>query len=199
MFYPNVFPNRIKTIFSAESHIPLQRNDIAEIKNLLHQLGILLYSDQNSTVYILASSNILNSSILHSAVLTFNLNPALRNQVLDTHDVDKRDGFPLNFLTARYVVICTPIQYHLRPEDQRIIGVLAECVLKRENIGKSYKQLPYVFLLDNGVKAFIYEKFKPLEQADINSLAELFNAYYPDRNYLYKTTKKSLVNEYGFK
>jgi len=112
----------------------------------------------------------------------------MESQILNTHDVDKRDGFPSKFLTARYIVVAYPIQYHLRPEDQRVVGTLAEFIMDGGNIGISYKQLPYEFALDKGVRVYIYEKVRPFKKTDIDSLSELFRKHYPDREYLYKIT-----------
>ncbi|MFB0528001.1 MAG: hypothetical protein ACETVT_03895 [bacterium] len=70
-------------------------------------------------------------------------------QILPTHNVDERGGFPSEFLTARYVVVAYPIQYHSRLEGQRVVGTLAEFIVDGGNIGTSYKQLPYEFALDN--------------------------------------------------
>ncbi len=168
-------------------HYPIVRNDIDEIKRLLNVLEDLL-SDPCDRVYVLSSSGILNSSILRQAHLSLKCDRKIERQVLNTHDVDKRDGFPSKFLTARYVVVAYPVQYHLRPEDQRVVGTLAEFIMDGENIGTSYKQLPYEFALDKSVKVYIYENVRPFKKTVIDSLSELFRKHYPDREYLYKIT-----------
>ncbi|MFB0528002.1 MAG: hypothetical protein ACETVT_03900 [bacterium] len=176
-----------KHVFPGIRHYPLVRNDIDEIKRLLNVLKDLL-SDPGDRVYVLSSSGILNSSILHDSYLSLLGDRRMHSQILNTHDVDKRDGFPSEFLTARYVVVAYPIQYHLRPEDQRVVGTLAEFIMDGGNIGTSYKQLPYEFVLDKGVRVYIYEKVRPFKKTDIDLLSELFRKHYPDREYLYEIT-----------
>lgn len=186
MFLPSAtaYAHKTKHIFSAETHYPLKRNDIDKIKNLLKALENQLIKEPNSWVYVLSSSVLLNYSILQTAAMTLSGNTTLFKQILNTHDVDKRDGFPTEFLSAQYVVIGYPIQYHLSPDDQRVVGVLADAIIRQENIGKSFIQLPYMFVLDNNVRVFIYKKVRPFCKADIEALSELFKKYYPDREFL---------------
>jgi len=110
-------------------------------------------------------------------------------KIFSTNDVDKRDGFPQQFLTAQYVIVADPIQYHLNSYDQRIVGVPAELVLKGEGIGASFEKLPYEFNLDENVKAYIYKKIKPFTNLDLEALSKLFKDYYPDRQNIYEIKK----------
>jgi hypothetical protein len=104
----------------------------------------------------------------------------LSRKIAFTNDVDKRDGFPVQFLTARYVVLTLPFAFHLPPQDQKVIGVLADELVKGEGIGKSYDKLNYEFHLGDGSNAFIYKKTRPLDPNDLIMLSEQFIGFYPN-------------------
>jgi hypothetical protein len=145
-----------------------------------------LLADPDERLYVLSSSKILNYSILNNAHLVLGRDRKRENQFLRTYDVDKRDGFPSHFFTAKYVVIADPVQYTLKPEDQRIIGVPAKAILNRENIGTAYRKLPYEFALDNNVNVYIFERVRPFKKNNIESLLDIFRKHYPDRKKLYE-------------
>ena len=148
---------------------PLVRNDLDVLEHLLDRLDELEL-DQRGDIYVLASSDILNSSILE---FTCHFGPRRRffcDHILGTNDVDKRDGFPRQFLHALYLVVASPTQYHLRAEDQRVIGVLAREVIEGHGIGASFQRLPGEFKLDNGVNVWVFKKIRPLEKTDLDTL-----------------------------
>jgi len=166
---------------------PLVRNDIDILENLVARVEALELKQPGST-YVLANSVVLNSGIFQNAC---RLGPRPRlfcDRILNTHDVDKRDGFPLPILEATYIVAASPTQYHLRPEDQRVVGVLVREVIEGRGIGASFQRLPGEFILDNGVTAWIYAKVRPFERSDLNALKDEFNGYYPGRAHLFSVS-----------
>ena len=102
------------------------------------------------------------------------------NRLLVTHDVDKRDGFPWQFFQARYVVVTNPVGYHLAPENQRVVGLLAEELLRGEKLGQAYERLPFEFPLESGGKVYIYKKAKAFMAEDLQDISNIFVALYPD-------------------
>jgi hypothetical protein len=165
---------------------PLVRNDIDVLDRLLDRLGEL-NTQQPGDVYVLASSPILNSDILKNRC---RLSPQPRSfcsHILRTHDVDKRDGFPRDFLQASYLVVASPTQYHLRPDDQRVIGILARDVMEAIGIGASFQRLPGEFSLDQRVAVWVYAKIRPFKKADLDALSSEFARYYPDKRNIFLT------------
>jgi hypothetical protein len=162
-------------LFSARRHYPLRRNDIAQIKNVVQTLGELDKNVPGSLFYIVASSYILNDDIIRNACTD---DRELRSHILRTHHVDRRDGFPTVFFNARYVVVADPVQYHLRPADQRVIGMLADRIAGGAGFGAAYKKLPFEFTLDGNVKVHIYERQRPVRDEEIAELSGLFARYY---------------------
>jgi hypothetical protein len=159
---------------------PTIRTDLDQVQALLDTLNEIS-KDSESTIYILASSFSLNSSIAQEGCLLLQRpHRELARKIALTNDVDKRDGFPVQFLKARYVVLTTPVAYHLAPQDQKVIGVLADQLVKGEGIGKSYEKLNYEFRLDDGSSAFIYKKSRPLDPNDLKALSDQFIEFYPN-------------------
>jgi hypothetical protein len=158
---------------------PFIRKDINIISNLWNKLDAL-QSDQEGGIYVLASSGILNDEILRDAC---QFDVKKRNfcyHVLPTNHVDKIHGFPRQLLIdATYLIVTKPVQYHLSPEDQRVIGMPAEKILAGDEIGISFQRIPDEFTLDNGVTAWIYKKIKPINKDDMDALMNEFFTYYP--------------------
>lgn len=158
---------------------PLVRNDLEELNLLLDRLDELV-GEQPGEIYVLASSVVLNSSILQNACHLGTRSGAACGYILATNDVDKRDGFPHQFLQAKYLVVANPTQYHLRADDQRVIGVLAREVLTGQGIGASFQRLPGDFKLDNEVAVGVFVKVRPIERMDFDALENEFARYYPN-------------------
>ena len=159
---------------------PKVRTDLKEMQALLNTLSDIS-KDSESPIYILSSSFSLNSSIAREACFRLATpHRELAQKIALTSDVDKRDGFPAQFLRARYVVLTIPFGYHLAPQDQRVIGVLAEQIVRGQGIGTSYDKLNFEYPLEDGSSAFIYRKDRPLDQAAVKKLSDTFIEFYPN-------------------
>jgi hypothetical protein len=177
-----------RTFTSSVNHVPVVRDDIPEIDRLLGVLADVA-ADPADRVYVLASSATLNCHILHYAYLKLNRHEAIGRKILWTNDVDKRDGFPRQFLTAQYLVVADPIQHHLKAHEQRIVIVLAESILLQRNVGRAFERLPHEFTLRDGaerVRVYIYKKTGELQRSDLDALSEALRKFHPDRESVYK-------------
>jgi hypothetical protein len=166
---------------------PLVRNDFDILDGLLDRLDEL-ESRQPGDIYVLASSELLNSGILENYC---RLGPRPRffcDRILSTADVDKRDGFPRQFLRASYLVVAAPTQYHLAPDGQRVISVLAREVMEGHGIGRSFERFPGEFNLEQGVRTWVCAKVRPFQRTDLDALAAEFARYYPDKRAMFRTT-----------
>jgi hypothetical protein len=168
---------------------PLVRNDLDMLNHLLDRLDELEMQQQGD-IYVLASSDILNSSILQNHCRYGPGRRTFCDRILKTNDIDKRDGFPRQFLRASYLIVANPTQYHLRANDQRVVGIPAREVTEGSGIGASFQRLSGEFKLDEGVTAWVYKKSRPFERTDLNALANKFAKYYPDRREMF-----SIVDE----
>ena len=182
VFFPS-FAQHFRTIrifLPQITYLPLVRDDMAEIRHLLKILNETAISE-NDRIYVLASSTILNDDILRKGCYQFKYDPKLCRKFLRTSHVDKKDGFPTQIFTANYVILANPMQFHLNPNDQRVIGILGDAIANQKNIGSSYKRLPFEFKLDRGVNVYLYEKLKDLERSDVELLSRHFSQYYEGR------------------
>jgi hypothetical protein len=187
VFSPEVssYVNRAKIFFPQIRCYPRVRDDISEIKRMLNVIEGLL-ADPNDRVYVLSSSSTLNSDILQFARMSLLSTPKIGKHIYRSNEIDLRDGFPLNLFKAKYVIIADPIRCHLGCKNQRIISIPAESILKGENMGTSYRKLPYEFTLQGGTRVYIYERVNPFNQADINFLSDALRKYYPDKPFVYE-------------
>lgn len=159
---------------------PQVRTDIAELGRLLEYLDRHLQVNP-STVYVLSSSTVLSYSHLNAANLSLQSRFITPPYVVQSAMLDKRDGFPCRLLAARYVVVASPIQYHVQPEDQRSIGIPAQCIPEGKNIGKAFRQLPEIFHLEKDVTVFVFERVRDFSAEQLAEFAALFEEAYPDR------------------
>jgi hypothetical protein len=173
-------PRQMVFLYPTELYKPLVRDDLKEINRLLEYIERLSADKPGAAFYLLSSSALWNSSILQTAVKEKYKDPDTMPKINTTSDVDKRDGFPLQFFTSGYVIVAEPLQYHLDKKNQHIITIPVEKILKREGIGMNYKELPESFDLDKNINLHVYEREKPPDYATIRSTLNDFLAYYPD-------------------
>jgi len=166
-------------IAAAARCFPLIRYDLPEMRRLL---GILEDYDSRTggTVYVLASSQIINSALLWEANLSLNTDYQVTGRILRTAEVDRRDGFPWQLLNAEYVLVAVPIQYHLRHEDQRMVELPAEALLMGRNIGDAFERLAESFVLDGDVKVYVFRKVRSITAKELSDLEGECKRVYPD-------------------
>lgn len=164
-------------------YTPLQRNDIEtlfEIRNYLNDKT----ETSNQSIYVLASSDILNDDIIRRLDLPNKLYslPTL----LPSSHVDLRDGFPTSFLKADIIITTNPIQTHLTQGSQEIIRYLAEEIQKPESsIGQHFSKENIEYTLDNGVKVYIYDRISNWTEEDVQSIREYYDNIYPQYKNLF--------------
>lgn len=171
-YYPIFAAERNTNFLSKATAYPRVRNDIQQIRKIVSYLNKLT-ENNGKKIYVLSSSANLNDGIISRAYAPEILYAV--PSMLKTNHVDLRDGFPNQFFHADYVVIADPIQYHLRPENQRVIGMLANSILN--GTFQNFKLLR-TYHIENGVAVRIYEKNEHFHQADLNKIRAYFNKYY---------------------
>lgn len=180
-FSPEIKSLNNSTLFS-EKYKPLVRNDIEQIETLLNKLN-LMTAGTGDYVYVLASGRILNSDILRKIYLP-NYNNALHN-LYQTCDVDLRDGFPVEFFNAKYVITTLPVDLHLG-SGQEVVKYLAENINNKNTyLGKHYQQIDNV-QLDEGYVAIIYKKVSDFNSSDYDKLIDYYDSLYPTHKNLFK-------------
>lgn len=180
-FSPEIKSLNNSTLFS-EKYKPLVRNDIVQIETMVNKLN-LMTAGTGDYVYVLASGRILNSDILRKIYLP-NYNNALHN-LYQTCDVDLRDGFPVEFFNAKYVITTLPVDLHLG-SGQEVVKYLAENINNKNTyLGKHYQQIDNV-QLDEGYVAIIYKKVSDFNSSDYDKLIDYYDSLYPTHKNLFK-------------
>jgi hypothetical protein len=138
-------------------HRPLQRADYDEIVRLVQT--IRRYASPTDPVFIGASSYVLNRSSFRIA--DYQVPPRPEIWIASNPDVDSRDFLPLSALmVARFVVLTTPVQYHLRAEEQDVVRLPNDALKSNWEIGQDFERLPEEFSLQ-GATATIYRRTRP--------------------------------------
>ncbi len=86
---------------------------------------------------------------------------------------------------ADLVVVADPVQYHLRPEDQRVIGEPAASFLAGTDVALAFRRLPERFVLDGGVTVMVFERLRPNSRGEVAALSARLRSAYPDRPEIY--------------
>jgi len=162
-------------LFGRVRHAPQHRTDLDEIARLARAVAALRAERGGGSVYVLASSNVLNPDVLRNAHLALPDRsdvPDLRSAIAPGVHVDRRDGFPLDLLSADIVVTADPPQIHLAPEEQQVVLVPLAELAAGTTIGRSFRTLPERFALDDGVVARLHVKEGRLDPEDVRALGE---------------------------
>lgn len=173
-------------VFSNISITPQVRQDF----DLLFSMADYMQEKHKETdgqFYIFASTADYNEQIF---IRLYMPSTAMSDVVLENSDIDLRDGFPIQFLTCRYVVITDPLLYLYKPEYQRTIWALGDMVVHHPQISKHYKIIKtYKY---NEISFKIFELIEPFSKSDIDIFISEFSKYYPD----YQDLFENRLNEY---
>ena len=170
------------SILSQLDYKPKVRDDIIQLQMLKQELRSM--ADENkSKVYVVSSSILFNDDIIRALSLPDDLNGA---QFLNLcSNVDLIDGFRTGFFNSNIIVVADPAQYHLRPSDQQVVGILANEFLNNGKIGQHFSYIKE-YQIDGGVKVKIYKKKAPYTKDDLTYLSRKFDAVYPQYPDLFK-------------
>jgi hypothetical protein len=158
---------------------PLVRQDYGEVVRLVQELHHRGHADD--AVYVAASSDTLNPEVIRQAdrLLSGRLPGLLR--VLDTPAVDSLGFFPLGeLLDARFVVLAQPVQLHLAPESQRVVGAVYRAFLAHRAVAGDFEELPALYDLGE-CTGYIYERSRPTSRATAVATLEMMKADVPRR------------------
>jgi hypothetical protein len=169
------------------AELPLVRTDLPELGRLVATIDrVAAEMGGRPGIYCLASSAALNSNILYAYPPSLHRPFASALLVRNTANIDKRDGFPSELVTADLVVVCDPPQVHQGLENQQVVVEPARQFLAGEGFGSAFERLPVEFMLEGGVHTFLYVRTRPIEPADVAALSAALRRHYPDRPHVYE-------------
>jgi hypothetical protein len=165
----------------------LVRKDIPILDEITLEISDLIKTS-GSTFLVITSGDHLNSSILHNRcyfLLPKDISQNICNKIINPGEVDKRDWFNPQIPFAKYVLITDPTDYHLLPQDQRLIGYFSEKIIAGEGIGRLYKKLDREYSIDGNLKVKIYERIGDYTKQDISDVEDYFQNKYPEFKNMY--------------
>jgi hypothetical protein len=102
--------------------------------------------------------------------------PKLRPNV-KMSDVDTVEGPPPRELKdCAILIVGDPVQTHLIPAYQQTVILPSREMLTGEGIGAHYRRTGEVFHLEKGVNAVVFERVAPLDDMDMDALADRWRA-----------------------
>jgi hypothetical protein len=154
---------------------PLVRSDYPELARFIKYLKDNL-NDEDS-IYVAASSyGILNKSIVEEGEKILHKEQKLN--IIRTSDIDSRDFYPLNgLLNAHYVVVTDPMQYHINPEQQKLITVIGDLFREKQLIANDFDKVPEPFSFQGNVTAYLYKRIKPTSTETILSTLQFMEKH----------------------
>jgi hypothetical protein len=99
------------------------------------------------------------------------------NTAVKMPDVDEVDGPPTADLKdCAVLIVGDPVQTHLNPDDQQTVVLPSREMLTGQGIGAKFRRTGEVFHLEKGVRAVVFERLAPLDDADIAALEARWQA-----------------------
>ena len=153
------FDNSFRPLFS-QSSPPLMRKDYDEFTQLIEFLREV--DPDKQPIFIAASSGILNQSLVKEGEKQLHGESNSILNVVWSPDIDSRDVYPLEgLLNSQYVILASPFQYHIAPEEQKVVKVTFDAFTNNWEFARDFKRLPKQFTLDENVIVSIFQRTRP--------------------------------------
>lgn len=182
-----VTPLKINYIYQTKNYYKFKYENYDNLKKMCSDISSLIENEYGK-ISSFASTNTMADSLLDVVC-----NDTVSNNLIYTSTVDLRDGFNYNSLFNRYVVVTDPVQADLAVDTQNVLTVPNDMILKGEYIGKSYRKVLGPYLLEDGVNAYVYEKYTNIEEDSIDKYTSIFFEKYPTWKNNYYTFEKMLL------
>lgn len=149
-------PAALRPLFAAPAP-PLTRPDREVVAGLVTYLRSA--APRRAPIYVAASSTTISGDLLTRAEQALYGREAARLNVLSVPEVDSRDAYPLApLLQARYVVVVTPFQHHLPPEEQDVVRVVIDLFGAESEFAQDFTPLGPRFRFADGAVAMVYAR-----------------------------------------
>ena len=152
---------------------PLNLDNFENYLNLIS--FIRSQPDSSGNVSIFASSGSLNYDLMYAIS-----DKEFAKRIPFVSQVDLRDKLTLDAFMSRYAVVTDPPQVHLGKDGQQVIYIPNDMILKGVGIGSAYHKISDAFVLNNEIRAYVYEKTRPLSISEYRSMIEALSKTYPE-------------------
>jgi hypothetical protein len=159
--------------------VPLVRWDYGTIVEFIDYLRQT--SNPAQGIYVVASSHTISPDLLRHAERALH-DGHVALDFLNVPTVDSRDDYPLEaLLEAEHVVLVTPLQTHLRPEEQKILDLVYDLFTKGSALAQDFEKRPDFFPLQGGAGISVYSRRRPTSLATALRTLETIEREIPDR------------------
>lgn len=150
---------------------PLTHPNLDGLNGLILDLKKLT-DDPSARIAVMASCGYLINRDLVENLMPYGLQ---RKHILTTKDIDKRDGInAFQLSVAKYVVVADPPDAYMNAEEQTIITIPANKILKGEGLGRAYRRVGEGYPLGQGVTGYIYERVRAFTKDEIEDYVRSF-------------------------
>jgi len=200
----NAAPAALRPLIGIVDGVPLSRSDLAEWRRLGETMDEILLSYGYGQVYVIGASTTINSSALLAINRSLDQHYKTPDFVDYSREIDKRDGFPVELLHARYVIVASPAQTQpvFSAAEQQIVAVPEREFLDGSGIAAAFEKLPCQFTLEGGitytfdgglkveksstrVELFVFRKIRDITPEEVQQLSDALRQAHPDRPYIY--------------
>lgn len=183
-----VYKEADSPLFSGRKYVVKIRNDMEELQ--LMAIDAKKAAGEDGKVVVTASSDLLNSDTLRNLYLPYN-NDYFQNLSYFC-DVDLRDGFPVDILDAEVIIATDPVQYHLQPEGQRVIGFFNNEFYKGGKLSSKFEVIGE-YHLDGGITAKMLKRTAPFSKDDLQYILDYFEQFYRDYTDIFRNRISSFL------
>ena len=183
-----IFRNLAIPFFTQENkYCKFYYENFNELERLISDIDKLI-SEGNYKFSALASEITLSDNILD--LLGTN---KMKSSIVYTSAIDLRDGINFNSLMSDYMVVTNIPLTGTSEEGQRIISVPNNEIINGESIGKAYSLVSGPYLLQKGVKAYIYHKDRAFLPDEVDEYMNQLISYYPQWATEYNELDKAIL------
>jgi|AGTN01.2.fsa_nt_gi hypothetical protein len=146
-------------LFSSDYH-PLVRNDKKEVFRLIKTLRAL--APNKAAVLVAAGSDLLNDDTIKNGERESFGMKEQKLRILKAPYTDSEECYPLEqLLEAEVVIVPSPIQLFLEPENQHVMAAILDCFEKNWPLAGDFEKEAETFKLDRGIQVSLYHRVKP--------------------------------------
>lgn len=167
-------------LFFSDARITYRSNQREELKETMDYLQDLL-KDNDYSVYTVASSGEYNNETFANYYLP---KTELRGRIIPTPNVDLRDGFSNSLYYAKYLLVVTPKQLHLKEKDQQVVSIIYDGIENDSPIKDNYNLIKEFKTPSVIIK--IYEQIAEYDEGDKEYLKNEFNKSYKEYKDLFE-------------
>ena len=179
----NYYYNIPDKLLSAVDIYPYCRNDLNSIGKVVDYINEI--ADNKNKVMVLAAGDDYDSAYFISYP-----EPYKNSNIIYSNSFLVNEGFPISFFSSKYYILILPLQQWSGVEEQKILYNIVDLFINDDYLKEKFV-MKREFQLKEGVKAYIYERVKPVDNREVElfiSRSEYMNDEY--ENLFYEKLEK---------